>query len=151
MIARAGYLRITMQATRNNTHRKDDKKMNKYEVNRFRKSLEARVIEIDHSTRRRDAIRIESSADDLDRILRASERELAVRSLEAASARRREARAALQRIQEGIYGICQECDEPIGTARLAALPWAALCIRCQEAADCRCAARSARTAFPLAA
>ena len=125
--------------------------MNKTEVNKFRRSLEARVIDIDHSTRRRDAIRVEASADDLDRTLRASERELAVRSLEAASARRREARAALQRIQEGTYGICQECDGPISPVRLAALPWAALCIRCQEATDCRCATRSARPAFPMAA
>ncbi len=125
--------------------------MNKNEVNNFRRSLEARVIEIDHSTRRRDAIRIETSADDLDRMLRACERELALRSLEAASARRREARAALQRIQQGTYGICQECDEPISPARLAALPWAALCIRCQEATDCRCGARNARPALPMAA
>ena len=125
--------------------------MNKNEVNRFRRSLEARVIEIDHSTRRREAIQIEASADDLDRMLRATERELAVRSLEAATTRRREVRAALQRIREGSYGICQECDEPISPARLAALPWAALCIRCQESADCACAARSGRPAFPMAA
>ena len=36
--------------------------------------------------------------------------------------------AALARIDEGTYGICQRCDKPIGRERLEALPWATLCI-----------------------
>ena len=36
--------------------------------------------------------------------------------------------AALTRIDEGTYGICQRCGEPIGRERLEALPWATLCI-----------------------
>jgi DnaK suppressor protein len=39
---------------------------------------------------------------------------------------------ALQRIEEGTYGHCDECDEPIGYARLKARPVAALCIDCKE-------------------
>jgi RNA polymerase-binding protein DksA len=36
--------------------------------------------------------------------------------------------AALARIDEGTYGICQRCGKPIGRERLEALPWATLCI-----------------------
>ena len=36
--------------------------------------------------------------------------------------------AALRRIEEGSYGTCEVCGEPIGAARLSAIPWARLCI-----------------------
>lgn len=35
---------------------------------------------------------------------------------------------ALARIDEGTYGICLRCGQPIGQERLEALPWATLCI-----------------------
>ena len=109
--------------------------MTKIEVIQLRKSLEAKAIEFENSTRRRDGILIEGSADELDRVIGAAERELAVRNLDAASVKHRETRAALHRIREGTYGICAECEEPISAKRLAAVPWAALCIHCQEATD----------------
>lgn len=37
---------------------------------------------------------------------------------------------ALQRIQAGTFGICQECGEEISEARLQAIPWAEKCINC---------------------
>jgi DnaK suppressor protein len=39
---------------------------------------------------------------------------------------------ALQRLEQGTYGSCEECDEEIPAARLSALPFATLCITCQE-------------------
>jgi RNA polymerase-binding protein DksA len=39
-----------------------------------------------------------------------------------------EVEAALQRIGEGSYGVCEVCGEPIGAERLSAIPWARLCI-----------------------
>jgi DnaK suppressor protein len=36
--------------------------------------------------------------------------------------------AALRRIEEGSYGTCEICGEPIGAERLSAIPWARLCI-----------------------
>ncbi|MFZ8934276.1 MAG: TraR/DksA family transcriptional regulator [Bacteriovoracaceae bacterium] len=35
---------------------------------------------------------------------------------------------ALQRIENGNYGACEECDEPIKAKRLENQPWATLCI-----------------------
>jgi DnaK suppressor protein len=39
---------------------------------------------------------------------------------------------ALSRLDEGTYGACTNCGEPIAKARLRALPWATYCIDCQE-------------------
>lgn len=39
---------------------------------------------------------------------------------------------AYQRLEEGSYGRCIHCSEPIGLPRLKALPWARYCIGCQE-------------------
>ncbi len=36
--------------------------------------------------------------------------------------------AALDRIDEGTYGHCEDCDEEIGMKRLENQPWAELCI-----------------------
>ena len=40
--------------------------------------------------------------------------------------------AALGRIENGTYGVCQRCGNPIGEDRLEALPWATLCIDCKR-------------------
>ncbi len=36
--------------------------------------------------------------------------------------------AALARIEDGSYGVCEICGKPIGEERLAAIPWARFCI-----------------------
>ncbi len=42
---------------------------------------------------------------------------------------------ALERIDDAVYGECEECGDKIGPARLRAVPWAALCVKCQEKAE----------------
>jgi RNA polymerase-binding protein DksA len=39
-----------------------------------------------------------------------------------------EIEAALGRIEDGSYGVCEVCGKPIGAERLTAIPWARLCI-----------------------
>lgn len=39
---------------------------------------------------------------------------------------------ALARIEEGSYGECLNCGEQVERKRLEAVPWARLCIKCQE-------------------
>ncbi len=109
--------------------------MTKNELNRFRTVLTARVAELERVSRHRDAIMVERSADQLDEIQLASQRALAVCNLDREFNQLRDACAALRRIDEGSFGTCQECDEDIHPKRLAAVPWAAFCIQCQEAVD----------------
>jgi DnaK suppressor protein len=46
----------------------------------------------------------------------------------------KEVEAALRRLDDGSYGMCQICGKPIGVERLRALPWARLCIDDQRRA-----------------
>jgi DnaK suppressor protein len=39
---------------------------------------------------------------------------------------------ALARIEDGSYGVCESCGEPIGKARLQAFPRAVLCVSCKQ-------------------
>ena len=38
---------------------------------------------------------------------------------------------ALRRIEQGTYGVCRDCGEPIAEARLTAIPWTRVCIACK--------------------
>jgi RNA polymerase-binding protein DksA len=42
---------------------------------------------------------------------------------------------ALERLEQGSYGICERCGQPIAEERLRARPWATLCIEDQRRAD----------------
>lgn len=37
---------------------------------------------------------------------------------------------ALQRLDDGTYGTCEKCKQPIADERLEAVPWASRCVRC---------------------
>jgi DnaK suppressor protein len=111
-----------------------------YELGKFQIILESRIAELERGIRQRDGIAIEQSPDQLDEIQRASERDLAISNIDRGSRQLRDARAALQRIRDGSFGVCQECEEKIHPKRLVAIPWASLCIHCQEDVDNRDAA-----------
>jgi DnaK suppressor protein len=46
---------------------------------------------------------------------------------------REQADHARDRLAQGGYGICEDCGQPIGEERLAALPAATRCVGCQAA------------------
>ena len=82
-----------------------------------------------------DSIRIHQVADPVDMTQQAADRDVAVQMLDRESVLARRIRSALDRIQDGSYGICLQCDEEIAPKRLKAMPWAELCIACQEQAE----------------
>ena len=43
-----------------------------------------------------------------------------------------ELRAALQRMENGTYGVCSRCDQVIPLARLEAMPSATTCVGCAD-------------------
>jgi len=51
--------------------------------------------------------------------------------------RLRTTRYALAKFEDGTYGECEECGNPIGFSRLQARPEARLCITCQTRAEKR--------------
>ena len=42
---------------------------------------------------------------------------------------------ALKRMDEGTFGICEQCNKPITTNRLRVVPYASMCIRCRRAKE----------------
>jgi DnaK suppressor protein len=109
--------------------------MNRTELDKYKAVLEAKQAELSRGLRNRDEIVIEKTPDALDEVQLAGERELAIRNLDREASLLRHVRGALSRIADGSYGICMHCEEEIKIKRIEAVPWAAFCIRCQEAAD----------------
>jgi DnaK suppressor protein len=110
-------------------------KMARTEMSVFQEILERRATELVQVLRKRDGIAIEKSADQMDEIQYASERDLAMRNVDRESSLLRQVKAALRRIHDGSFGVCIECELAISPKRLAAVPWASRCIQCQDAAD----------------
>jgi DnaK suppressor protein len=78
------------------------------ELTHFRTVLEARETELQELLRDREVIAVNLSADMLDQIQNAQDRDMAMGNLERASARLLEVRTALRRIQLGTFGICAD-------------------------------------------
>ena len=109
--------------------------MTKTDIDAFRRALEHWQSEMGTGSKDREALAIETSPDEFDRIQHANERDHAMGVLERRSKRFGEVRAALLRIEAGAYGICLGCEASIHPKRLTAVPWTSFCIVCQEAAD----------------
>ena len=85
--------------------------MTRVETNKFKQILETKQAELAHMLRNREAIAIEKSADALDEVQHAAERELAIRNLDRESNLLRQVRNALHRIDEGGYCTCLHCED----------------------------------------
>ncbi|MEO8052963.1 MAG: TraR/DksA family transcriptional regulator [Acidobacteriota bacterium] len=109
--------------------------MSSTQLGRLRFKLETRLKELWSSLRNRENVAVERTPDVLDDVELAWERDLAIWSLDKRFAQVRFVEAALDRIADGTYGCCLECDEEITMKRLTALPHASLCIACQERAE----------------
>ena len=97
--------------------------------------LQARRKDLSRSLRARDGIAVETASDAFDELQLKTERELVTQNLNRDSRMLRHIDLALSRLANGTYGICLHCEEEISFRRMAALPWAAFCIRCQEMID----------------
>jgi DnaK suppressor protein len=71
----------------------------------------------------------------IDRMQSMSRRDEAVTFLDSLTSTLASVDAALVAMQDGSYGTCTECGEPIAIRRLQAIPWASHCIRCQAMVD----------------
>jgi DnaK suppressor protein len=107
------------------------------ETERFTSLLRTKQTELRRSLHNRDEIVIEKASDAIDEAQLTEEREFAIRNLDRDSSALRQIHRALSRIVDGMYGVCLNCEEGISPKRLAAVPWAAFCIACQEKIDGR--------------
>src|SRR5881392_4088891 len=82
--------------------------------------------------------------DDLDAGLLNADLEISFASRSLLIERARRLAKALERLDHGDYGTCQECGRAIGPGRLRVMPEATTCVRCQESLE-RKGARGSRT------
>jgi len=71
-------------------------------------------------------------ADEVDLIQVNENREMSFATRSMLVERANKLAEALERLREGEYGICQECEETIAPARLRAMPEVTTCVRCQD-------------------
>lgn len=109
--------------------------MTKARLKEFRKTLEVKRSELAWEVHDRGGIIIEKSPDVVDDLQSARERELAISILGVHRTFFRGVEAALQRMDEGTFGICLCCGQEIAAQRLRAIPWTLVCIHCQEALE----------------
>jgi len=83
-------------------------------------------------------------ADELDQIQVSASRDIGLATRELLQERVNRLSAALDRLNEGAYGVCVECAEPIAPARLEAVPEVETCVRCQDGLVAACS-RPAKT------
>jgi DnaK suppressor protein len=104
-------------------------------IGKVRVVLESQRDVLSKRVHNRNAIAVENTADTMDEVRLAEERDLATRLLERDFADIRLVEAALTRIKNGTYGSCLRCDEAMSLNRLAVIPHAAYCVNCQEAVE----------------
>jgi DnaK suppressor protein len=109
--------------------------MEQIELKQFKQELETMLEKLKQLGVNLEEISIENTPDALDQVQRATEREMAIGRLENDCRRQHSILAALERIKEGTYGACMECEAEIGIKRLRAVPWAEYCLECQTIAD----------------
>ncbi|MFN7919906.1 MAG: TraR/DksA family transcriptional regulator [Bryobacteraceae bacterium] len=95
-------------------------------------ALERRLTDLAMSGGRMEELKIETLADAADQMRSSADRELAIERADRDWHSIREIRVALAKMAEGVYGVCETCEEHIAPRRLDAVPWARLCVRCQQ-------------------
>jgi DnaK suppressor protein len=105
------------------------------DIKEFQRILERKHKDLLSASSNREEIAIEVTADEMERLQQQLSREVAIRTLDQTSKLLKSVKAALDRIDDAIFGICLRCEEPIHEKRLKAVPWASHCVTCQEVLD----------------
>lgn len=80
-------------------------------------------------------ITVENTEDEGDLAIISHARELSYNLQESDLARLRSIEEAMEALDRGQYGECIRCDDDINEKRLEVVPWATMCVRCQEEAE----------------
>ena len=110
--------------------------MEKKDLNRFRKILMGKkqviVINAEKTLREESQLDVSDLPDEIDMASSEYNQSLAFRLRDREKSLLRKIDKAIKRLEEGEYGICENCEEDIDVRRLEARPVTTLCIRCKE-------------------
>lgn len=113
--------------------------MDQKKVQKYRQRLDEEYQNLIRSINRNRAaeaeIKLENTEDEGDLAAISHNKELLYNLHETDFQRLKSIQEALKRMDQGEYGECMRCGEDINEKRLMAVPWATLCIQCQEEAE----------------
>ena len=110
---------------------------------RLSSEYENLIKSINRSRLAAEEIKLENTEDEGDLAAISHERELLYNLHESDFARLRFIQEAMKAMDRGQYGECVRCGGDINEKRLEAVPWATMCIRCQEETEAE------RTSSPM--
>jgi len=99
---------------------------------KYREEIEAKAKELAGRLSDRERFAVESPAEEIEKIVLAEQRDLAVNLLGTSTRIQLEIMAAFDRLGGADFGICEQCGRDIPAKRLDALPWARRCVSCQQ-------------------
>ncbi len=109
--------------------------MRERQIDTIRRRLLAKQAEFVENSRRRCGLITEWPNGQLDEMPSAVAQDLTVQVMNSGWRIARAIERAIESLENSQYGVCRDCGDRIGSNRLAAIPWASLCIRCQETSD----------------
>lgn len=124
----------TMSSTDNDEAELDDVRLEELRVLLVEREAEARQG-LEASTEDAKPVDLGLSIGRLSRVDAMQHQQVALARRKHMAVQQQQLRSALARVDAGTYGLCLECDEPIGYARLRARPETPLCRRCQQARE----------------
>ena len=102
---------------------------------RLSAEYEKLIKSINRSRLAAEEIQLENTEDESDLASISHDRDLLYNLHEGGFTRLRFIQDAIKAIDRGQYGECTHCGNDINEKRLDAVPWATMCISCQEAAE----------------
>jgi len=110
--------------------------MDKKRLDKYRKRLEQErkaILESIQKSRSAEAdLEVASNVDEGDVAVNSYQKELFFALQDSDAVRLKAVEDALNRLEKEGWGLCATCGEPIPIARLSAVPWATLCVCCQD-------------------
>ncbi len=111
-------------------------KMPKRELEKYRRLLQekknARLAELAKTRNAEEETTEESTQDIADKAVSSYTREFLYSLNDSERNTVQQIDQALARIEDGTFGSCQNCGNPMSEKRLTAIPWSRHCVDCQE-------------------
>jgi DnaK suppressor protein len=112
----------------------DQKKLQKFRQ-RLLEEYQKLTRSINRNRMAEEEIQLENTEDEGDLATISHNKELLYNLHESDFQRLKSIQDALKRMDRSEYGSCLRCSEDINEKRLLAVPWATMCIQCQEEAE----------------
>src|ERR1700731_1430440 len=127
-------LPVPVAEDREDNEKMDDKKTQKFRL-RLSEEYQKLIRSINRNRLAEEEITLENTEDEGDLATISHNKELLYNLHESDFQRLKSIQEALKRMDRGEFGECTRCGEDINEKRLMAVPWATMCITCQEEAE----------------